>query len=206
MVLSSLLTLKRSLCKPCHSEKPEVHDPKGSPNHHFRQQRNLQRSSSSSSSKEEQRKINRNSKKSSSSENCSPRSKGNSNNNIVTHEVVLDPTSGQVRFCPCCPFPQYVSSHHNKGIFEGSNSKSSKGPNNNNNNIATPSRQTHHHDVDACSECNISRPSTPPSSSRVFLNNTKYSNDDPSNLMNCEKCGQKLKNLDAIEAHSGNYH
>lgn len=167
------LSLKRSLqCKPRSSE---VRDPKGLSKH----QRSAQRKESQG-----------NKKNSDKLENCSPKSKGNirdNNLNTVTHEIVLDVSNREVRFCPCCPFPQ-----SGKGSKSVEGPQKSKGRN-------TPSRETHH--VDACSECNISSwPSTP---SRVLLH-TEYSN-DPS-ILSCEKCGQKLKNLDAIEAHHVSEH
>ncbi|KAF7822457.1 PolyADP-ribose polymerase [Senna tora] len=106
------------------------------------------------------------------------------NLNPITHEIVVDASNGQVRFCPCCPFPQ---------------SKSMEGPNKSKR-PSKPSRETHFH-VDAHNECNMSSRPNIPQRALLQIDNSN----DPS-ILSCEKCGEKLKKLDANEAHSISAH
>ncbi|XP_028796047.1 uncharacterized protein LOC114751559 [Neltuma alba] len=100
--------------------------------------------------------------------------------NPITHKVVLDMSLNGFRICRCCRSPS---------------SKGARGPHESASPTITPSKKTHHVD---CNECNISS-----SNSRVSMQTD--SNNNNNNLV-CLKCGEKLKFVDAVEAHHVSQH
>ncbi|XP_027338114.1 uncharacterized protein LOC113852055 [Abrus precatorius] len=94
--------------------------------------------------------------------------------NPITHEIVLDSSNSNI--CRCYPCPQSNSS-----------SKGSEGSHRTRRTAAS-SRTTNHVDYN---EANAS------SNSRMLV----QMDPDGSSIMICHKCGEKLKNLDAVEAH-----
>ncbi|KAJ1430589.1 hypothetical protein SESBI_07734 [Sesbania bispinosa] len=173
------LKLKKSL--PCKTHSSEVHDPKAS-----RHQRKKQEDHVNCSNIKE---LIHDSMRCSEKQPSTPKSQASTAMllNPVTHEIVLDSTSGEVKMCPCFPYPQNYS-EDDKGV-EGSNIHGSM-------KRTIPTMETHCVD---CDECNIfSKP-------KVLAQ--KDSNDPPT-LVRHHQCGQKQKTLDTIEEldiseHSG---
>lgn len=172
------LSLKRSLnCKPNPSE---VHDPNSST--HRSSQRN-------SNSKDfiQGRSKNHSEKPRS----CSPITSQRTNDilNPITHEIVLDSSNnGGFRICRCCPCPL-----SDRGGKEVDGPQRSRRPT-----IASSSsRKTHHAD---CNECNLFS-----SNPKVLVQTGSSSSNDPAILI-CHKCGEKLKCVDAVEAHHVSQH
>ncbi|XP_061338508.1 uncharacterized protein LOC133285306 [Gastrolobium bilobum] len=96
--------------------------------------------------------------------------------NPVTHEIVLDSSSGEIKMCVCCPYP--LSSEDGEGV-EGHHQRSTK--------RAISSRETHYVD---CDECYIFlKP-------RVLVQ--KDCNGPPTLTCHQER-GEKLKSLDTVE-------
>ena len=155
-------SLKNSLnCKP-HST--EVHDPMAS-RHHRSGQRNKQGKIESSNTKDLAHEKKNHSEKQQRSAILNP----------VTHEIVLDSTSGEIKICLCCPYPQ--SNEDGKGV-EGPSHRSSR--------RTTSSRKTHYVD---CDKCNVfSKPSA---------SVQKGSNDPPTLTCHRER-GDKQK---CVEEH-----
>ena len=172
-----LLSLKRTLqCKP---HQKEVHDPKVS-----RYQRSTQRTKSGEVERSNIKGFIQGSKKHSEKQlSFNPKPKGGIDiNGNITHEIVFDSSNSETKVFRCCPCPQSKSS-----------SKGSEGSHRTTRRPATPSRITHHVDYN---EGNIS-------SNTSMLVQMNFN--APSNLI-CHKCGEKLKNLDAVEAHNISEH
>ncbi|XP_020234027.1 uncharacterized protein LOC109814091 [Cajanus cajan] len=92
----------------------------------------------------------------------------------ITHEIVLDRSNSKI--CRCCPCPQ--SSSDSKGS-EGSHRTGR---------LATSSKITKSLDYN---EASVS------SNTRMLV----QMDSDGFSTLTCHKCGEKLKNLDAVEAH-----
>ena len=111
---------------------------------------------------------------------CSPKSKGDGDN-PVTQVIILDNPNGKTELCHCCPCPS--SDRVVKSVVQPQKSRRP----------VTPTRKSNHGD---CSECDGS------SNRRVIL---QADSNIPSALI-CNKCGEKLKKLDSVEAHNISEH